>query len=389
MERFYVGYNHKSIGDCGTTTVCIEGVSMLGAKVIQDWALYNGQESSTRYLDFSTQPMLDPVKTPESKAIQEAWRTFYLKARPTLCAHLKNLYPKQESEKEDVWERAINAKSFDILRGFLPAGSTTNVAWHTNLRQAEDHLALMAHHPLPEIWVVANETLHALSARYPHSFNWKRYPETEAYRSASVSNHAYLNPLSWPSTPELTSHLRSEDLKSYVQHLKTRPAKTEMLSIVREAGDLRAKFLLDFGSYRDLQRHRSLAMPMPLLTTKFGFNSWYLDQLPADLKNEALALLEKQSVAIANLPTTDAIRQYYIGMGYQVALQVTGGLPAWTYVLELRTSTTVHATLRSVMQSLSQLFITLLPDIALHPDLSLDDWDIRRGLQTITEKPNV
>jgi thymidylate synthase ThyX len=53
MEKFYVGYGHKSIGDCGSTTLFIEGVSMLGAKAIQDWPLYNGQESSTRYLDFS------------------------------------------------------------------------------------------------------------------------------------------------------------------------------------------------------------------------------------------------------------------------------------------------------------------------------------------------
>ncbi|MBP9828132.1 hypothetical protein KBC55_03165, partial [Patescibacteria group bacterium] len=40
MERYYVGYNHKSIGDCGSTTVCVEGISMLAAKALQDWRLY-------------------------------------------------------------------------------------------------------------------------------------------------------------------------------------------------------------------------------------------------------------------------------------------------------------------------------------------------------------
>src|SRR5271170_5042653 len=46
MSKFYIGYNHKSIADCGTTTFFIEGVSMLTAKAIQDWALYSGQETS-------------------------------------------------------------------------------------------------------------------------------------------------------------------------------------------------------------------------------------------------------------------------------------------------------------------------------------------------------
>ena len=38
MKNFYVGYGHKSIGDCGTASLFIEGISMLTAKAIQDWS---------------------------------------------------------------------------------------------------------------------------------------------------------------------------------------------------------------------------------------------------------------------------------------------------------------------------------------------------------------
>jgi hypothetical protein len=65
MGSFYVGYGHKSIGDCGTTTIFIEQVSMLCAKAFQDWPLYNGQEASTRYLDMSKQEVLNPLKSSE------------------------------------------------------------------------------------------------------------------------------------------------------------------------------------------------------------------------------------------------------------------------------------------------------------------------------------
>src|SRR3989344_7124856 len=61
MKNFYVGYGHKSIGDCGSITLFIEGISMLAAKAIQDWPLYSGQESSTRYIDFQIQPFKNPI----------------------------------------------------------------------------------------------------------------------------------------------------------------------------------------------------------------------------------------------------------------------------------------------------------------------------------------
>jgi len=76
MKNFYVGYGHKSIGDCGNATIFVEGVSMLAAKAIQDWRLYSGQEASTRYVDFSQQAFFDPTNSKNGKNILEAWRNF-------------------------------------------------------------------------------------------------------------------------------------------------------------------------------------------------------------------------------------------------------------------------------------------------------------------------
>src|SRR4030042_2909620 len=77
MEQFYVGYGHASIADCGSTTLFAEKVSMLADKAIQDWPLYSGQETSTRYIDMSKQPMVDPMGTSVSKKIHERWMDFY------------------------------------------------------------------------------------------------------------------------------------------------------------------------------------------------------------------------------------------------------------------------------------------------------------------------
>lgn len=68
MRSYYVGYGHSSIGDCGNTTIFIEGVSLLACKAIQNSQLYSGQETSTRYIDFSGHIPFDPLGNSASRA---------------------------------------------------------------------------------------------------------------------------------------------------------------------------------------------------------------------------------------------------------------------------------------------------------------------------------
>lgn len=76
MSKFYSNYGHKSIADCGSTTGAFDDISMLAAKEIQNWWAYNGQETSTRYIDVTGLGYVDPVGTVESKAIMERYFVF-------------------------------------------------------------------------------------------------------------------------------------------------------------------------------------------------------------------------------------------------------------------------------------------------------------------------
>ena len=107
MSRYYVGYGHASIGDCGSTNIFIENFSMLAAKAIQDNPLYSGQEASTRYLDFSKQPLKDPYDHPASMAILDEWMELYNKFMPKVIDALKLRHPFEDSKhkKEKVWEK--------------------------------------------------------------------------------------------------------------------------------------------------------------------------------------------------------------------------------------------------------------------------------------------
>jgi len=385
MADYYVGYGHKSIGDCGTTSIFVENVSMLVAKAVQDWPLYSGQEASTRYLDMAAQEVLNPLETAEGKAIQDAWMAFYRHAIDALVPVLKARFPLKEGEKESVYEKAIKARAFDISRGFLPAGVTTYAAWHTNLRQAHDHLKEMRHHPLLEVREVAKMIHDALKAKYSSSFLHKEYPADEEYVEKSMKEFAYFDDASitnFSYSPRL-------DLAGLAVHqslLAERPAKAELHNRFREYGDIVFSFPLDFGSYRDLQRQRSAVQEMPLLTMRHGFHPWYLEQLPEDLRAEAKILLAEQAKRIAALSASDEVKQYYIAMGHIVTVRMSCSLPSAVYIAELRSSDTVHPTLRIEAQRMGDAILASVPGITMHHDKSPGTWNIKRGAQDIVKK---
>jgi len=384
METFYVGYGHASIADCGSTTIFIEDISILADKAVQDWQLYSGQETSTRYIDMGSRQIIDPLNTPESQAIINKWMAFYNGNQEAVQNHLSAKYPRKPEEDEIAYQKAIKARTFDILRGFLPAGITTQLSWHTNLRQAYDKICWLRHNPLPEVKEIANTILSKLKEKYAHSFSQTDYPEQEAYRAETMAEHNYLKPQNIAFN--LKTAIKNEDLAPYKKVIATRPIKTGLPGLMGELGAVTFEFIMDFGSFRDVQRHRNGVCRMPLLTTELGFHSWYLEQLPEDLRPEAEKLIAAQIEAIAKLEATPEIKQYYTALGFNVFCRVTYGLPAAVYVIELRSGKPVHPTLRQVAHRMQKELNAVLPDLILHCDLEPDDWDYRRGLQDIIKK---
>jgi len=385
METFYVGYGHSSIADCGSTTLFIENISILADKAIQDWQLYNGQETSTRYIDMSKQEIYDPLKTPESKEIMDKWMEFYVDNQERIQEFLATKYPIQEGEDEKMYGKAIKARCFDITRGFLPAGITTQLSWHTNLRQAWDKLSLLRHHPLTEVKEVAEDMLNKLQEKYSHSFSHKLYEEQEKFRISTTEEYSYF-PAKTMSSLAMKTTVDNEELEQYQNVIDSRPIKTNLPVFMADLGSFTFEFNMDYGSFRDIQRHRNGTCRMPLLTTELGFNEWYLEQLPEDLKKEAEKLLSEQKERIEKLEADPKVKQYYVAMGFNVHCRTTYPLPAAIYVIELRAGRTVHPTLRKIAHQMAEAVTKKYPNLKMHVDLSLDDWDVRRGSHDIVEK---
>jgi len=386
MKNFYVGYGHKSIGDCGSTSIFIEGISMLAAKAIQDWPLYSGQESSTRYVDFKTQPFKNPIKTKEGEDILESWRTFYIEMLEIMKINLKKQFPINEGEPIGIYDKAINARAFDILRGFLPAGSTTNVAWHTNLRQAADKLMLLRHHPLEEVRNIGDAINITLRNALPNSFSHEIFETTEKYNEFWMKNDYYYHNKNCPDFTIVNNSINEKLLPREI--LEKRPMKTELPKYLAEAGTLQLEFTLDFGSFRDLQRHRAVIQRMPLLTTEIGFEKWYIESLPVEHREKATSFIKEQKEKIEKLKISKEEKQYYIPMGYNTSNRLTGNIHSLVYLAELRATRFVHPTLRKKAKMLAETLLNLFGKygLVMHLDEESDRFDIKRGEHDIVLK---
>lgn len=384
MSTFYVGYGHKSIGDCGSTTLFIEGVSMLVAKAIQDSKLYSGQEASTRYIDFSKQAIINPLNTKEGEDLQEEQRAFYLSVMEPLNEYLKSIYPIQEGEKETIYDKAIAARAFDITRGFLPSGTSTNLAWHTNLRQIADRLLFLRHHLLEEVRNVADAIEKAVLEKYPNSFSTKRYEGTENYNKELAKDYYYHNPNQEEFKVE-RDDIHNEELQKYKHLFDLRPEKTELPVTLNLLGEIEFSFQLDFGSFRDLQRHRAINQRMPLVTMDLGFNDWYMQSLPEDLREKAKTHLQNIKEKIEKLNCPKEVAQYYIPMGYNLSNRFSGTLPAIIYMVELRATRFVHPTLREKAKTIAK-YIQDKHNITIHLDKESDRFDVKRGEHDIVMK---
>lgn len=422
MNKYYVNYGHSSLGDCGYITIYIEGVSMLAAKAVQDNALYAGQEVSSRFVNWSNQFFINPFETEKdpfdtgfnndvanwveykTDYLYSQYRLFYISNLPKLVTHIKTKYPRQETEKETVYDKAVLARAFDILRGFLPCGASTNVAWTTSLRKANDHVRHLAAHPLLEVRQVAHNIHKELIATYPNSIKpLPAYADLPTYEKLSTQFYGFRfpcngfetfqpvkNPAGWPVDFQLAR--KNEDFQQYM--------KAEYLTLINDRPkyselpkhdtffDQRiiATSVLDFGSYRDLQRHRNMKLALPIIFMQSGFEGWYYDELPEGSKAEA----DKLFAAITKFCVEDKYEhvlelQYILPMGTLLPISIDMDTRQALYLAELRSGKTVHATLRPLAQALGKK-ITEHFGIKTYCDFDADSWTIRRGSQDIVEK---
>jgi len=146
-EQFYFDYGHASIADLGHVIICFEGITELAAIHIEDEALWDGQAKSSRYQDFGPGGVFVPEHI-QNTPIEATYRGIAARlqqAYTTLHAPIKDYLtrttPKPDDMKPQVYDRTMNARTFDITRYLLPLAATTNVGQVVSIRTLEKQIS--------------------------------------------------------------------------------------------------------------------------------------------------------------------------------------------------------------------------------------------------------
>lgn len=409
MKKWFVGYNHKSIADCDGVTFYIENVSMLAAKAIQQNPLYSGQETSTRAVDYSTRNCISiDDNTNGMKGLQQTMMAMYSR----ILDKMIEKYNKEDTtvcktEKEEANKKnGIRMRALDIARGFLPAGATTQLSWTSNFRQLNDNLLRMKYHPLQEVCNIAHMIIQILNNTYPDILtkevkNETTYEQNLWYEKQYFNAYDYtdLMQIGTNTVVNIFMHHQPNDIQKML--LEIRPQGCELSSDMGKLMNVGINGALDFGSFRDQQRHRNSLPYMPILNNQL-FHKFYLNEIlrvDPNFHEHVIRFIEYHTNQLNMYygKNPSVYKQYACFMGNMVNVYQIMPLNSFVYYTELRSGPSVHPILREFAHEVGNQFLTKLKtemscrneklNMKLYLDNTPTDFT-RRGKQTITPTTN-
>ncbi len=405
FKKYFVGYGHKSIADCGWTAIAYDKTTMLAAISFEHHPLFNGQETSTRYVDVTNLSYFVPKEDEVLHSMMKECFSMYKECLEPLIEHMRGKYPYEEEWDPGVYETTLRTKALDVLGSLLPTGARTNFSVVMNLRQMRDHLSTLRYHKLSEIRDLAEESILLLEQQHPGAFAGmnddlslvenERKLEIKKYRKLCMETSYYEQVEDRrPDRARIFDRVFDNRWEGgYPRDLRPilegRPQGAELPTSLNKKCQFSGIYTIDFRSFRDLHRQRSMNQSMPLLTTGLGFEEWYLKQMPEPMAAKVREWLENYQNRLEALDLSLEDKQYLTPMGYKVSIEFSVGLAHLVYIVELRTPQTVHPTVRRIAQFWAKDLMSMFPNMRLYANMDPDKFDIKRGTQTIIKKDEV
>jgi thymidylate synthase ThyX len=424
-EKWVVGYGHASVAEHAVVHLAIENVSIVASKVIEDLRLGSFTEKSTRYVVFDQHsyvepPGLSPAAGATYRSIVERLFRVYLDLMPRVTGALRARTPRVEGQSDAAYASAIKGQACDLLRGLLPAGTRTNLGLTANARALEGLLSKMLSHPLGEVVTAGEAMLRAALHVAPTLVKYAARNEHRAGLSKAVGEvlrHVYTPPAGGASaTMVLTQPVRlvhhdkdalervalalaydgadpHAHASGLIDGLRNANAR-ELQAVVAaafagrgphdpaprglEASAMTFELMLDYGAYRDLQRHRLVSPATQRLTCHLGFET------PPELGD--LGFHDAYQDAIfgvydpwLTLDEHPLEAQYAVPLAYRVRTLWTLNLRELFHVIELRSARQGHASYRRIAQALYRTVSVAHPWLKDLIRVDLNDYALARG----------
>ena len=368
-DKWVIGYGHSSVAELATIPICIEGLSIIASKVVETVQRGAYSEKSTRYQRFSKESFVTPPGcSPTMKEFAGGLYVTYDKLHDPMVKRCAVLMGKDPT----ISDRVVNARAFDNLRYLLPAGTGTNVACVLNFRDARDLVSTLLGRSNPELKQLGEGILSAVSEvcpvlmrhAIPNMFeprikslgipNEQFDPTNPGWNVTMVGPPVY-GGMDWTERnfEDLVKKCYGMDWASFSEHMDARPEHSEVPDLFKTV-NITFDVMMDFGAFRDLQRHRRCEQLVEPLTTQYGYVVPD-DILNSELESEYRLAMESVLSYTDEVVNDQDLSQYVIPLGYlhRSFFQMT--LKELYYLVELRTRPQGHMSYRRVAYEIYEL----------------------------------
>lgn len=411
-EKWVLGFGHKSVGEHAILHLACEDISIVATKEIEDTRIGAGfTEKSTRYVVFDRDSFITPAD------LSDRHRTMYETTCRALFDTYLSLMPAVTAEvarrSPSAPEAAIRAQACDILRGLLPAGTRTNVGITINARALENMLTKLFSSPVAESNRLAAEMLSAARRVTPTLVKYAApspFRQAIATRKREVGGFAVMvapaarhgvalvdcDPSALakvaaafdaqgdsgilPASSRIQRHAAAPTVaRSMIDAVMAERGPHDAAPRCFEAASITVELTLDYGAYRDLQRHRLLSPATQRLGCLLGF------EVPTvvDEIGETGAYVDVMKRAASVWDEIEGenpyAAQYVVPLGYRIRTLWTMNLREFFHVVELRSGKQGHPSYRRIAQDLYRAGVAAYPWLQGWVRVDMNDYSLARG----------
>ena len=417
-DRVFSQFGDDSVAQLGGAHIACEQASNLLTKVLEWGRLAAYLEQSTRYI-FYDQKLGDnyryiaPPEIETGPLVAEYRQTIdwlfeeYSELVHKCVPFFEEQFPREKGDSKFIYTASIRAKACDSARGLLPASTTSNVGIFASGQAYEMMLIRINSHPLEEARDYARMMLEELRKVIPSFLKRVDLPDRGgAWSGYFQENHEAMERIasSIETEPEGIDEVTLVEWDRYAEnkivaaalYAHTDLPDSQLQTIVNGMSDgdkaeviraytgdrqnrrhkpgrgmersfYRFDVLSDFGSFRDLQRHRMLTLDWQRLGVKHGYATPpAIEEVGWTQRwDDAMGRMSDFHDTVMNEHGPD-VSQYVVPFGYKLRYSMQFNAREAFHMLELRTSQQGHPDYRRVCQ----LMHNLIRDKAGHTALA-------------------
>ena len=423
-KRVFDEYGDDSVAQLGGAHLACEQASAILAKVIERGRLAAYLEQSTRYIYYD-EKLLDadgteryryrvppevvggPLEERYILAMDQLFANYSFIVRALTLYFRHRLIRTSSQKRRGEFNRMTRGLACDIARGLLPAATTSNIGIFATGQAYESMLMRMNASPLAEardysklMLVELRKVIEGFLSRVDvedRGVAWSEYFRDVARNMNSIANEVpdsdstkefdmdrdEVRLVDWDDEAEVRivaaalypySHESEEYLIARATEMSAEERRNVISAYVGERLDRRHKpgrgmervyyrfdVLSDFGSFRDLQRHRMMTVEWQRLSPRHGY------EVPQEIEDAGTELSVRWHDAmkemshlyddVSSIYNAD-VAQYVVPFGYRIRYNMQLNARQAFHMLELRSGRSGHANYRRISLKMLNLIKT-------------------------------